>query len=320
METGTQIIESGLGRAKLDETRIDPLFLKEIADVPPQYKVLKTSDGDEYEVFAACKAKHLIRGANEAATLFATRKSDKEKVAIKIFLGAQTGYPEVRAAEFRRAIEAIPEAERTMRLEDSEENRAYWEKHLINHVFSAGTTADLMEGAFTTLTGGPAVSLAAMELAPENQLTTEGYGFISVDGMLHVTKSGKSPKVFPYEKGHPVLVTKFVEGKLLFLDEAAESETWQPSKSQASREVYLKYKDQMIAAKQKIADAGFAGHDVEVFVNPETEQIYVMDLGQIKPMTIEAIKSCIDKVVKIYNLPEIFVKMAANRYWHKIEE
>lgn len=312
LEPGLNVTETLVGALQLHK--------KGLEDVPEEFRVLNGSDGSSYVVFGASKAKHLQRSANEAATLFAIR-NENDQVAIKIFLGWQTFFPEVKAAQFYDEILAIPEADREKFLVDTPENRAFWGNRFNQHDFGEGYMANILTSeSFVHLLAGPAVTLATMRLVKENQLELLGYGFVSNSGRVAVTDQGHAPEFMRYEDGHPALVTRYITD-LILLDDRVELSPYLPSPpGVASLETYQKFKLNTEAVRKNLRDAGFTDYDVEVYLDPKTNKIYIMDLGQIIPFTVESIDSCIAAVIDMYNLPEMFVRMLANKYWEDLKQ
>lgn len=309
---GLKVTETLVGASQLHKEGLE--------HVPEEFKVLYRSDGSTYAVFGASKGKHLERSANEAATLFAT-KNGEDQVAIKIFLGWQTLFPEVKAAQFHDEILAIPEAEREKLLIDTPENRLFWADRFSQHDFGEGYKADILTAeSFVHLLAGPAVTLAAMRLMKENQLELLGYGFVSNKGELTMTDHGRAQRFMRYEDGHPALMTRYIQNLVLLDDSVERSPQLPPPPGVASLEIYKKYKLEATVARKKLIEAGFTDYDVEVYLDSQTSRVYIMDLGQVIPFTKESVDSCIFAVIDMYNLPEMFVRMLANKYWEDLKK
>lgn len=286
-----------------------------LKDVPEEYRLITSQEGDRYEVFGASKAKHLHRNANEAVTLFAIRNGG-EKVAIKIFLGWQTLFPEVKASQFHDEILKIPEDERAKRLEDTPENRKFWVDRFAQHDFGGEYRQNILTAeSFSHLLAGPAVSMATMRLVSDCQLALVGYGFITTKGRLAVTSEGNAPEFMRFEDGHPVLVTKYVDGLVLLDDIIERSPQQSLSPGVADLKIFQENQVRIRSAKESLVKAGFTTTDIEVYLNLHEDRIVMMDFGQVMPVSKEAVSACIQSIVQIYNLPEMFVKMLANKYW-----
>ena len=104
--------------------------------------------------------------------------------------------------------------------------------------------------------------------------------------------------------------------KFVLLDDIVERSPQQSSPpGVADLKVFQENKVRANTAKESLSKAGFTTTDIEVYLNLHENSIIIMDLGQVMPVSKEAVSACIQSIVQMYNLPEIFVKMLANKYW-----